>query len=175
MSAELSADIVATDISPQMVEHTVARGVAAQRADVRALPFRAGAFDCVVAGWVLFQTDVVPAVREIARVLRPGGRLVATTYASENFRELWQALDDESGNPPLTFGEHNGEDALRVCFAAVERRRVEAWTVFPDASSVREFVRATSTRSHLVDRVGTIDTPLRVSNHQIVFVADAPV
>ena len=51
---ELGAEVVAVDISPRMVELTRARGVDAQVADVQALPFEDGSFDCVAANWVLY-------------------------------------------------------------------------------------------------------------------------
>jgi SAM-dependent methyltransferase len=48
------------------------------QADAQALPFRAGAFDLVVSafGAIPFVADSAGVLREIARVLRPGGRLV---------------------------------------------------------------------------------------------------
>lgn len=48
------------------------------QADAQALPFRAGAFDLVVSafGAIPFVSDSAGTMREIARVLRPGGRLV---------------------------------------------------------------------------------------------------
>ena len=51
-----------------------ARGVA------EALPFRAGSFDAVYLDWVVEHLpDPVGATREIARVLKPGGRLMFRT------------------------------------------------------------------------------------------------
>lgn len=64
-----------------------ADGVAAY---IQALPFRDACFDAVVASEVLehFTDEVLHAgLREVARVLRPGGRLIGTVPADE-------ALDD---------------------------------------------------------------------------------
>ncbi len=57
------------------------RGTAVERvvqADAQALPFRAGSFDVVVSafGAIPFVADSAGTMREVARVLRPGGRWV---------------------------------------------------------------------------------------------------
>ena len=81
----------AVDRSPQMVAATRARlrqhGFAAAagrvtQGDVRALPFDDASFDAVVS---TFPTDYIAdprSLREIARVLRPGGRLVVVLGAT---------------------------------------------------------------------------------------------
>lgn len=80
----------AIDRSPQMVAAARAelrrRGLAAEgarviQADVRRLPFDDGSFDTVVS---TFPTEYIldpAAAREIARVLRPGGRFVVVLGA----------------------------------------------------------------------------------------------
>ncbi len=49
LERESSAEVVATDLSPRMVEVAKERGVDARVADVQELPFGDGEFDCVVA------------------------------------------------------------------------------------------------------------------------------
>ena len=62
-------------------------------ADVRALPLASHSVDLVAAGFVLNHLpDPGPALREAARVLRPGGRLVGTTFAGEAASEVKRAL-----------------------------------------------------------------------------------
>jgi SAM-dependent methyltransferase len=81
--------VTAVDLTPALLE--LARqadpGGTYVRADAAALPFRAGAFDLVVAYNSLMDVDDMPAaVLELARVLAPGGRLgVCVTHP------LWDA------------------------------------------------------------------------------------
>ncbi|MEZ4501304.1 MAG: class I SAM-dependent methyltransferase [Dehalococcoidia bacterium] len=74
-------EVVATDISEPMLERarTAARGARAsitvELADVEALPFADASFDATVGVWVLCSIDQPRALRELHRVLRPGGAL----------------------------------------------------------------------------------------------------
>ena len=86
---ELGASVVAIDISPRMVELAQSRGVDARLGDAQDLPFADASFDCVVAAWMLYHVpDVDRALGEFARVLRPGGRLVAVTNYLDHLSEL---------------------------------------------------------------------------------------
>jgi len=75
---------VALDVSAGMLRHAVAAaarsgvGVPLVQADAGALPFAAGSFDlaCSSFGAVPFVADSATVMREVARVLRPGGRWV---------------------------------------------------------------------------------------------------
>ena len=66
---ELGAEVVAVDISPRMVELTRARGIDVHQADLQALPFEDGEFDCVAANWVLYHVpDLDRGLSELERV-----------------------------------------------------------------------------------------------------------
>ncbi|HEX6910109.1 MAG TPA: methyltransferase domain-containing protein, partial [Longimicrobium sp.] len=75
--------VTATDLTPAMVTRTrhraqiLGRPVDARVMDAQALDFADGAFDAVVLHLILAVVpDPVAAIREAARVLRPGGRAV---------------------------------------------------------------------------------------------------
>ena len=90
---EAGIGVTAVDESERMVALTAGRGVQARQADVRALTFAHGAFDLVVANYVLYHVpDIRGALTEIARVLRPGGTLVAVTNSERNLREMWDLV-----------------------------------------------------------------------------------
>lgn len=61
-----------------------------RRGDLRSMPFvNDRSIDCVVASMVLDEIeDLTPALAEIYRVLRPGGRLVASVWAFDNWRPM---------------------------------------------------------------------------------------
>ena len=124
-AAELGCEVVALDASAEMVRATQALGIAAMTGDVQELPFPDGAFDCAVAAWMLYHVpDLDRGVAELARVLRPGGRLVAITNGRESLAELYDLTGGERRDS--TFSSENGADALRRHFRprrATRRRR----------------------------------------------------
>lgn len=78
MCRQRGADVVATDYAARMLDHAAARGLSGilVRGDALSLPVRSGAFDVVVCGFALRNfSSLAPAFAEMARVLRPGGRL----------------------------------------------------------------------------------------------------
>lgn len=84
---------VGIDISEDALRFCRSRGVAAAGASLLQLPFGAGVFDCVTSFDVLYHawvTDDGAAVRELARVLRPGGLLLVRVPA---LKMLWGAHD----------------------------------------------------------------------------------
>jgi len=76
--------VVGVDVSPRVVEAARARhrGLEAAVADVRRLPFEDASFDAAVSDSTLdhfdSSADIAAALGELARVLRPGGRLLLT-------------------------------------------------------------------------------------------------
>jgi ubiquinone/menaquinone biosynthesis C-methylase UbiE len=76
-------DITALDISPNMLERAVRRArdlgvdVELVEGDAQALPFEDNSFDSVVTTFVFCSVpDPVQGLRELRRVLKPGGQLI---------------------------------------------------------------------------------------------------
>lgn len=105
---------VAMDLSAGMLRHATRAAetsgvrVPLVQADALALPFAAGSFDtaCTAFGAVPFVVDSAAVMREVFRVLRPGGRWVfSVTHPMR-----WVFLDDP------------GEDGLRAVHSYFDRR-----------------------------------------------------
>jgi len=85
---------VGVDLSAEALRFCQERGVAAAGATLLGLPFADATFDCVTSFDVIYHRwveDDAAAVREMARVLRPGGLLLVRVPA---LRALWGAHDE---------------------------------------------------------------------------------
>ncbi|MDL4820246.1 class I SAM-dependent methyltransferase [Actinomadura opuntiae] len=83
---------LAADLSPEAVAIARSRGLSAVRADARELPLPSGAFGVVTALDLLEHVDDDErVVREIARVLRPGGTALISVPCD---MALWSAHDE---------------------------------------------------------------------------------
>jgi SAM-dependent methyltransferase len=169
MVRELGCEVIATDQSQRMVELTRERGLDARVADVRDLPFADAEFDAVLAAWMLFHVaEVDVAVGELARVLRPGGRLVAVTVGAGHLGELVSLLGVE--RTPLSFDGDNGERLLSRHFPSVDRREAFGWIAFPDREEAQAYVDASVAFGGRT--LPPLEGPLRVRRAPVVFVAD---
>jgi SAM-dependent methyltransferase len=134
--------VLATDLSDGMLAEFAERTGPADltpgataRAAAGALPFPDDAFDVAVANHVLYHVDRERALPGLRRVLRPGGRLVATTNGEHNLSELRALLEAAGADwTPSTeaFSLQSGPDQLRRVFDAVERHDYDGGLRVPD-------------------------------------------
>jgi SAM-dependent methyltransferase len=172
VAQELGAEVVAVDISPRMVELARERDVDARVADVQELPFADETFDCVAANWMLYHVpDLDRGLAEIARVLRPHGRLVAATNGLHHLGEMWSLVGRDRAEEPIRFFAESGEEALRSRFVDIECRDATRPVSFPDVAAVRARIASSVAHRHLADRVPDLDGPLEATAVQVVFVA----
>lgn len=78
MCRSRGAEVVATDYAARMLDHAALRGMGGilVRADATNMPIRGESFDVVVCGFALRNfASLEPAFSEMARVLKPGGRV----------------------------------------------------------------------------------------------------
>ncbi len=96
--ADPDAKLTTFDLSPKMLERARARlksgRVSHAVADLTRLPYANASFDAVVCGWVLEHLpDPRPGLRELARVLEPGGQLLLLstedTFTGALCSRLW--------------------------------------------------------------------------------------
>jgi SAM-dependent methyltransferase len=106
--------------APATARYEVVRG------DLRALPVPDGSVDRVIASEVLEHIhDDVPAMAEIARVLKPGGRVAVTVPRYGPERICWALSDEYHANE----GGH-----IRIYTASVVRTRLASVGLTPGAS-----------------------------------------
>ena len=82
------------DISPAALRYCSQRGISSvSLGDASVLPFRDGQFDVVISVDLLeHMEDDVGALREMHRVAKPGGVVIATVPA---FQQLWSRRDEQ--------------------------------------------------------------------------------
>ena len=88
-----SWQILHTDFSPGMVEEARKNinraGSGFEVVDAERLPYADASFDAVMANHMLYHVpDRAQAIREFARVLKPNGRLLATTNSARGMSEI---------------------------------------------------------------------------------------
>ena len=92
--AALGARVVAMALSLDMLRWQRAGRPPAVVGDVGRMPLRDGAVNDVLAAFVLNHlSDPLPALRELARVTRPGGAVPATVYATSNRSAVRDLID----------------------------------------------------------------------------------
>ncbi len=96
------ADIVALDIAERMLQRVQGRAGWFRKpqcvcADAETLPFADDSFDFIFSNLMLqWCTDLESTLRELRRVLAPGGLLMFTTFGPDTLMELrasWEAVD----------------------------------------------------------------------------------
>lgn len=192
-------DITLIDLSQTMVETAAARAtshghtVRAFTADVHGLPFEDHSFDLVIANHMLYHSPApASAIKEIARVLRPGGTLVAATNGPKHLAELRDievavfGPSDERNDNVKIFGSLSGIPLLRHEFDNVEWRSHEDRLLCTDPDDVMAYLTSmppgaiaspsqlANLESEVRERIALGNGVLEVSKESGVFIARKP-
>lgn len=116
--------------------------------DCQDIPFEDESFDLVLANHVLFYADDLPAaLREIRRILKPGGILLCSTYGKQHMQEITQLVQDFDPRIVLSadhlyerFGRDNGADQLAPFFSQVTWKTYEDSLLVPDAEPLISYI-----------------------------------
>jgi malonyl-CoA O-methyltransferase len=145
------AEVVALDIAPPMLRAAASRARGAHpfervAADVQALPFPDAAFDLVYSNLCLqWCDDPGLAIAELARVLRPGGLLLFTTFGPGTLYELRDAFAKADATPHVSrfVDMHDIGDALLTTgFRDPVLERDDFTLTYTDALSLMRELRA---------------------------------
>ena len=149
-----------------------ARGVDARVGDVQSLPFPDGAFDLVVAAWMLFHVpDLDRGLEEIVRILEPGGQLVAVTNSEHHLEEARSHVGFSMVGR-VSFSRENGEAALERHFKGVRRIDVDGSVTFGDTDAIREYLRWLVLATDEADEGPDLVEPLVATTRNTIFVAE---
>jgi len=171
MQRELGAELEFVDQSERMVELARARGIErAQVADAQRLPFRDGVFDTVVAAWMLYHVpDLDRALTEFARVLEPGGALVAVTNSVRHLEELRGIFGTIMEGFERQFNAENGAASLLRHFPHVERTDTELVAVVRERAKLVAYRDSLSYSTEPVP--DDVPLPFHVHGRSAIFVA----
>jgi SAM-dependent methyltransferase len=162
-SAPAGSTVTALDLSAAMIS-TVSEEARRRQlpvtvavGSVEELPYPAEAFDVVLCNYVLYHVEPIPkALQEIARVLKPGGRLVCMVPSFRWLHELidWQdrallRLGHDIHSPLFKptgtdrFCEENAPRYLAERFCPLFQERYEGTMRFPSVEALLHHYRHT--------------------------------
>jgi len=133
--------IVLSDISDGIIRETSKKlmplipGISLQVMDASYINAKDKSVDLIIANHMLFYCDDLDRVlSEIKRVLKPGGRLVCSTYSSKHMSEISKLVKEYDDRIVLSadllyekFGKENGKGILSAHFKTVK------WQQFQDS------------------------------------------
>ena len=115
--ARFARRAVGIDLSDGMLEKARERGLEVSQASATELPFEAASFDVAYSFKVLAHVeDIRRAMSEMARVVRPGGWVLAEFYNERSLRRLVKAL-----KPPSAVSATTDDEAVYTRYDTVEQ------------------------------------------------------
>lgn len=153
--ARRGAEVTGIDLTPEQIDKAAARAddegmaIDLRVGNAERLDLPDAAFDTVVSVMgVIFAPDHEAAVREMARVCRPGGTVALTTWANEGWYRAWRDRaaaivppQPPGGPDPDAWGDP-AEVARRLeaaGLAAEVHRRDDFWWTFPSTAAAADF------------------------------------
>lgn len=121
-----------------------------------------GRYDMVIANHLLFYLDDLDkALKEIRRVLKPGGKLICSTYGREHMKEINELVKEFDNRIVLSadnlyevFGKENGKKILKKHFGEIEWRQYEDYLNVDSADALVSYILSChgNQNMYIVDR-----------------------
>lgn len=148
-----SASVLVTDISDGMIKDVKKNLSGLKRftyqvMDAQHINAKDESFDVVIANHLLFYLeDLNKALKEIKRVLKPGGRLICSTYGSEHMKEINELVSEYDNRIVLSadklyeiFGKDNGRKILNNFFSNVTWKQYEDHLFVDNADALVSYI-----------------------------------
>jgi len=120
--AQFARAAIGIDLSGGMLAKAAARGLHVTQASATDLPIATASVDVAYSFKVLAHIpDIAGALREMARVVRPGGHVIAEFYNARSLRRLVKAL-----KPPTAVSEQTHDEHV--------------YTRYDDANAIRSYL-----------------------------------
>ena len=120
--------------------------------DAQNIPYPEDSFDVVIANMMLYHVpDVAQALREIRRVLRPGGRFLAATFGENGVVQAVAAMLGMRFDTNMRFTLQNGGEQLAAVFRQVERHDREDALDVTDLRDLIAYLRSMQQMTALAD------------------------
>lgn len=190
-------EVTLSDFSPGMLEDArralagSPREFAFETIEASSIPHPEARFDAVIANHMLYHVPARDrALREMCRVMRPGGRLFAATNGRAHMREM-DALVERFASAAASFdlsgdfGLENGREQLDPFFERVDLLRYEDGLDVTEAGPLLDYMLSAATgaafsdesldalRAFVEERI-RLDGAFRVTKEVGLFVAHAP-
>jgi ubiquinone/menaquinone biosynthesis C-methylase UbiE len=162
--ARFTASARGIDLSGGMLAKAAARGLAVVQASATELPIATASVDVAYSFKVLAHVpDIAAAMREMARVVRPGGWVIAEFYNARSLRRLVKALKPPT---PISDAAHDGHVFTRYDDAPAIRSYLPTELAWVATRGIRVVTPVAG-----VLRVPVLGTAIRWAEHRL---ADAP-
>jgi len=163
--------ITLSDLSPGMVDAAwrnlvvTGRNFKFEQIDAQSIPYPEEYFDAVIANHMLYHVPDRPkAIGEMARVLKRGGHLIATTVGQNHLFEMseWLRfvhLEKSFEEFSRSFTLENGLDQLKSFFSNVTMIRYEDNLQVTEVEPIMAYIRSSIRASELAE-----DAVLKIRN-----------